>query len=59
MSSSYWDESSAMALLQIIIVKVWVKIQGFLMASASVEKYKKQGIRKQPSGGTQANSSKR
>ena len=53
--SADWDESSAMALLQ-MIVKEWVKIRGFSLASAWVEKYKvtqkqttqkSKGVRKQ------------
>ena len=37
--SADWDESSGLALLQ-MIVKEWVKIRGFSLASAWVEKYK-------------------
>ncbi len=48
--SSDWDTSSAMALLQ-MIVNEWVKIRGFSLASAWVEKYKvaqkPKGVRKQ------------
>ncbi len=53
--SSDWDTSSAMALLRMIINE-WVKIRGFSLASAWVEKYKvaqklttqkSKGVRKQ------------